>query len=244
MPGTPSPTILLVPPLILFAAAATAAFLAWQGHIAMAPGALPSADVAARNVAARGPDLPFMSAEQLAPLLRSLSAVFGLGALAAALALALRRPAVGLGALLAAMLAFLPLSAEGFALFARSRSVRMLSDAVALRAAPGDLLAHEGALENSGSWLLTLDPPGRAPSSARVKVVNGLVSNLAFGSSFPEAGDTFWDADRLAAAWRGDRRIFLLSAFSPERSVTRGLPPDRVHLLLAAGGRRLYSNRP
>ena len=188
VPGTPSPTILLVPPLILFAAAATAAFLAWQGRIAMAPGALPSADVAARNVAARGQDLPFMSAEQLAPLLRSLSAVFGLGALAAALALALRRPAVGLGALLAAMLAFLPFSAEGFALFARSRSVRMLSDAVALRAAPGDLLAHEGALENSGSWLLTLDPPGRAPSSARVKVVNGLVSNLAFGSSFPEAG--------------------------------------------------------
>ena len=244
VPGTPCPPILLVPPLILFAAAATAAFLAGQGHIAMSAGALPSADVAARNVAARGPDLPFMSAEQLAPLLRSLSAVFGLGALAAALALALRRPAIGLGALLAAMLAFLPFSAEGFALFARSRSVRMLSDAVALRAAPGDQLAHEGALENSGSWLLTLDPPGRAPGSTRVKVVNGLVSNLAFGASFPEAGDTFWDADRLAAAWGGDRRIFLLSAASPERSVTRGLPPDRVHLLLAAGGRRLYSNRP
>jgi hypothetical protein len=120
----------------------------------------------------------------------------------------------------------------------------MLSDAVALRAAPGDLLAHEGALENSGSWLLALDPPGGAPARVGVKVVNGLVSNLAFGATFPEARDTFWDSDRLAAAWRGDRRIFLLSASSPERSVTRALPPDRVHLLRAAGGRRLYSNRP
>jgi hypothetical protein len=120
----------------------------------------------------------------------------------------------------------------------------MLSDAVALRAASGDLLAHEGALENSGSWLLTLDPPGCAPTRVPVKVVNGLVSNLAFGAGFPEARDTFRNADQLAAAWRGDRRIFLLSASNPERSVTRGLHPDSVHLLLAAGGRRLYSNRP
>ena len=32
---------------------------------------------------------------------------------------------------------------------------------------------------------------------------------------FPEARDIFWDADRLAAAWRGDRRIFLVSASAP-----------------------------
>ena len=244
VPGAPSPRTLLVPPLLLFVVAAGAAFLAWRGYLTLPAGALPSADVATRNVAARGPDLPFMSGAQLAPLFRSLTAVFGLGALATAAGLALRRPTLGLGALLAAMLAFLPFAAEGFELFARSRSVRMLSDAVALRAAPGDLLAHEGALENSGSWLLALDPPGRAPAVVLVKVVNGLVSNLAFGASFPEAQDTFWDADRLAAAWGGDRRIFLLSAASSERSVTRTLPPDSLHLLLDAGGRRLYSNRP
>lgn len=244
VPGAPSPRALLVPPLVLFAAAGTAAFLAWKGYVALPAGALSSADLATRNVAARGANLPFMSAEQLAPLLRSLAAIFGLGALAATLGLALRRPTIGLGALLAAMLAFLPFAAEGFALFARSRSVQMLSDAVTLRAAPGDVLAHEGALENSGAWLLALDPPGRTPTPAPVKVVNGLVSSLAFGAAFPEARDTFWDADRLATAWRGDRRVFLLSASGLERSVIRQLPPDRVYLLLAAGGRRLYSNRP
>jgi hypothetical protein len=77
-----------------------------------------------------------------------------------------------------------------------------------------------------------------------VKVVNGLLSNLAFGASFPEARDTFWDANRLAAAWGGERRVFLVSAADPARSATRGLPPESVHLLLTAGGRRLYSNRP
>ena len=244
VPGAPSPGILLGPPLLLFAAAAAAALLAWKGYIALPADALSSADVTARNVAARGTDLPFMSREQLAPLFRSLVGIFGLGTLAAALGLLLRRPTIGLGALLATMLAFLPFSAEGFALFARSRSVRSVSDAVALRAAPGDVLAHEGALENSGSWLLTLDPPGRAPRPVQVKVVNGLLSNLAFGARFPEARDTFWDGERLATAWRGPRRIFLVSTADPERSVTHALPPASVHLLLSAGGRRLYSNRP
>ena len=70
-----------------------------------------------------------------------------------------------------------------------------------------------------GSW--PLDPPGRTPTRAPVKVVNGLVSSLAFGAAFPEARDTFWDVDRLATAWRGDRRVFLLSASGLERSVIR-----------------------
>ena len=84
VPGAPSPRTLLVPPLLLFAAAAAAAFLAWKGYLALPADALPSADVATRNVAARGPDLPFMSREQLAPLFRSLAVVFGVGALAVA----------------------------------------------------------------------------------------------------------------------------------------------------------------
>jgi hypothetical protein len=98
------------------------------------------------------------------------------------------------------------------------------------------VLAHEGALENSASALLRLD--------RRVHVVNGLQSNLAFGSTFPEARGIFWDGAALARAWQGDRRVFLLSASSPAKSVVRELPPDRVHLLVQGGGRRLYSNRP
>jgi hypothetical protein len=36
----------------------------------------------------------------------------------------------------------------------------------------------------------------------------------------------------------------LLSAATPTRSVIRELPAERVHLLIEAGGRRLYSNQP
>jgi hypothetical protein len=77
-----------------------------------------------------------------------------------------------------------------------------------------------------------------------VQIVNGRQSNLAFGSTFPEARPLFWDTGALARAWAGDRRIFLLSAATPTRSVVRELPAERVHLLVEGGGRRLYSNRP
>jgi 4-amino-4-deoxy-L-arabinose transferase-like glycosyltransferase len=235
-PGAPSALGLLVPPLMVLGTAAFASFLAWQGRIALPDGMLASADVAARNVGTTGGDLPFMSPGQVGQLLRSAAMALGLGALGAAVGLALRRPVIGLGALLAAMLAFLPISAEGFSLFARSRSARGLGQALALRATPADILAHEGPLENSGAWLMDLDRP--------VKVVNGLVSNLAFGATFPEARDTFWDAPRLEAAWMGPGRVFLLSGRRPEASVVRGLPPGSVHLILQGGGRWLYSNRP
>jgi hypothetical protein len=140
------------------------------------------------------------------------------------------------GALLTAMIAFLPISVEGLTLFAQSRSVRVMADAIQLRIGPADVIAHEGALENSAAALLRLD--------RRVQIVDGLRSSLAFGSTFPEARPVFWDGEALAGAWASDRRVFLLSASTPARSVVTRLPPERVHLLVHAGGRRLYSNRP
>jgi hypothetical protein len=112
--------------------------------------------------------------------------------------------------------------------------VRPLAAVLAERARPGDLVVHEGAIENSASALMRLPGP--------VRVVNGLRSNLAFGSTFPEARDTFWDAARLQAAWAAPGRHFLLSTAPPDRSVAGSLPPDSVRLLARSGGRWLYSN--
>jgi hypothetical protein len=187
-------------------------------------------------MAAQGQPVVTDFVAQCRPLLRTIAVIFGLVASALAVATWRRLPRLGVGALLAGMLAFLPLSAEGLALFAKSRSVRVMTDAILLRAERGDVLAHEGPIENSASALLRLDQP--------VQIVNGLQSSLAFGSTFPEARGRFWDGAALGRAWRGSGRVFLLTALTPGRSVVRDLPPDRVHLLLEGGGRRLYSNRP
>ncbi|HEY7435473.1 MAG TPA: hypothetical protein VIE41_10075, partial [Methylomirabilota bacterium] len=92
----------------------------------------------------------------------------------------------------------------------------------------------EGALENSASVLLHV--------AGRVRVVNGRLSNLAFGATFPDGRDTFWSADRLRQTWAGPGRVFLVSVVKPDASVVRTLPPDSVHLVIEAAGRRLYSN--
>ena len=106
--------------------------------------------------------------------------------------------------------------------------------ALVLRLKPGDQVMHEGPLENSGSVLLALDRP--------VTIVNGLQSNLAFGATFPEARDRFWDGTRLAQEWPKPGRRFLITGVGPERGVVRMLPPGSVRLIAKAGGRWLYAN--
>ena len=234
--GAPRSFTLLVPSLLTVAGLAVAALLVWRGVLGVSTGAVSLADVSARNMAAQGQPVATDFIGQFRPLFGSISAIFGLVAAALAMATWRRLPRLGVGAMLAGMLAFLPLSVEGLTLFSRARSVRVMTDAMLLRAAPGDILAHEGALENSASALLRLD--------RRVQIVNGLQSNLAFGSTFPEARGVFWDGEALARAWGGDRRLFLLTALTPARSVVHELPPGQVHLLVEGGGRRLYSNRP
>jgi hypothetical protein len=209
---------------------------AWLGWLRLSPEAVAVADVSARNMAAQGQAATSDFLAQFRPLFGPIAGIFLLATAALAVAAWRRLPLLGLGALLAAMIAFLPISVEGLTLFAKSRSVRVMTDAIQLRLGPADVLAHEGAIENSASALLRLD--------RRVQIVNGLQSNLAFGSTFPEARPRFWDTAALAHAWEGDRRIFLLSAATPARSVVRELPAGRVHLLIEAGGRRLYSNQP
>jgi dolichyl-phosphate-mannose-protein mannosyltransferase len=235
-PGAARPRALLVPVLVLFAVLGGALTAAWVGILPTPRAALTAVDVTARNLAARGqaaaegPLAAFMGALGAAAL------VFVLGTLALAVAAWRRAATGGLVVTLATMLAFLPIAGNGAAEFARTRSARPIADALAARLRPGDLVMHEGSLENSGSVLLHLAVP--------VPVVDGLQSNLAYGATFGEARDVFWDAPRARQAWAGPGRHFLISVVAPERSVVRALPADRVHLLVDRGGRRLYSNQP
>jgi hypothetical protein len=225
----------IAPALVALGLAGLAALAVWAGVADVPVQHVSSAEVSARTLEAQGARAPFADAQAVRSTLGAIGLVMTAGAALGAVGWWAGRPAVALGAVVASMLGFLPATVEGLTLFAASRSVRPMADAVAVRARPGDLLAHEGALENSGAWLLRVDRP--------VHVVNGLVSNLAFGATFPEAAPIFWDTAALQRAWGGDRRVFLVTGTPPARSAVRELPTDQVHLVLEAGGRRLYSNR-
>jgi hypothetical protein len=123
--------------------------------------------------------------------------------------------------------------ATGLAASASARAVKSIAREVAARFEPGDVLVHEGPLENSGAleWY----------SGVRPVIVDGRRSVLAFAASRPDAADAFWDQARLAAVWRGERRVWLVTGRRPGASLVTTLPAAR--LLASGGGRRLYVNR-
>jgi hypothetical protein len=127
----------------------------------------------------------------------------------------------------------LPAIAAGLAASASSRAEKSFAREVAVRVEPGDLLVHEGPLENSGAleWY----------SGVRPVIVDGRRSVLAFGASRPDGADSFWDVDRLGAAWRGPQRVWLVTGQRPDVSLVATLPSPR--LVTSGGGRRLYVHR-
>jgi hypothetical protein len=64
---------------------------------------------------------------------------------------------------------------------------------------------------------------------------------LGFGATQPESRELFWDRARLAAAWAGSARVWLVTGRGENRSAVSVLPGPR--LVASAGGRRLYVNR-
>jgi hypothetical protein len=233
-PGSLRPRALMGPILVVFVLAAVALALALADRLPLPAGILGNLDLATRNLAARGQAGASAPLSVYVPVMRTCLLIFAVGALALAWAAWRRRPALGVWVAVAVTLAFLPVAGDGMALFARTRSVRAVTEALVLRLQPGDQIVHEGPLENSGSLLLAVDRP--------VTVVNGLQSNLAFGATFPEARDVFWDGTRLAQEWPKPGRRFLVSGVAPERSVVRTLPPGSTHLVAQSRGHWLYSN--
>jgi 4-amino-4-deoxy-L-arabinose transferase-like glycosyltransferase len=235
-PGAARPRSLLLPIALVFAGIALMLAAAWGGLLPVSSGALSAFDVTARNLEARGQTAAATPLGAFAGILRVGALVFLVGTVSLAVAFARRAAGAGAAVTMATVFAFLPLVGNGMVVFAELRSARPLAEALAIRRAPGDLVMHEGSLEHSGSLLLQLEVP--------IAVVDGLQSNLAFGATFAEARDVFWDAPRAREAWARPGRHFLISVVAAERSVVRAFPPERVHLLLDRGGRRLYSNEP
>jgi 4-amino-4-deoxy-L-arabinose transferase-like glycosyltransferase len=235
-PRAVRPRALLVPIALVFAVAAATAAALWAGRLGVSRRVVAILDVSTRNLAALGAPVPEFPVDALRSVLALCAIVFGLGALALGVAIYRRSAELGVTVVLAAMLAFLPAAGKGMAEFARARSAEPIGLALARRAQLNDVIVHEGALEHTASVLLILRHP--------VHLVDGRTSNLGFGATFPDAREVFWDPGRMRESWKGPGRRFLISTVAAEKSVVRSLPPNQVHLLVEAAGRRLYSNLP
>jgi 4-amino-4-deoxy-L-arabinose transferase-like glycosyltransferase len=216
----------------LFALLAAACGIGWARGGSSLRGVLDATDVAIRKAGSAGAGA--LDAGVFVPLLGLSALAFGAGAVALAV-LAARDAGrtLAAGAVVATLLLILPSVAAGLAASSSARAVKGLALELRARLAPGDLVAHEGPLENSGAleWY----------SGVRPVIVDGRRSVLAFGATLPDGGASFWEPARLMAAWAGERRVWLVTGRSTAASVAAGLPGAR--LAVDVGGRRLYVNR-
>jgi len=195
-----------------------------------------AADVATRKEAVAGAAAPAVAWADLQPLVARTGVIFAVGAGGLAVAAARRSPPLALAAALATMLAAVPAVAAGLGQVATGRAVRLMAAEVAARAQPGVLLLHEGPIEQSGALEFY---SGRRPI-----LVDATRSVLGFGARFPDAAETFWDRARLAREWQSGRPLLLVTPRPPGQSAVDALPAERVRLVLAHNGRRLYQSVP
>ena len=193
-------------------------------------------DVYSRKEAVATQVAPLPAWPALRPLVGRTALVFALGAAALAVTAAWRAGRLATVAVAATMLAVVPSVGQALALVSTARAVSGMAAEIRLGWQPDLVLVHEGPLENSGALELY--------SGVRPVLVEGRRSVLGIGSTFPEATETFWAADRLRREWLSSRPILLVTTREPDRSLVARMPRGRVHLLASRQGRWLWSNVP
>ena len=218
---------------VVLGALGLACALAWTGDgAAFLPGVMGAADVTTRKGGLAGASaLPPWSSFR--PFVGAAALVLLGGALALVVAAVARARAVAVYATVVTLVLLLPAVAGALSLVSAHRAVKGLAAEIRDRAASGDVVAHEGPLENAGAleWY-----SGRRPI-----IVDGRRSVLGFGASRTETRAIFWDGAELARLWPGPRRVWLVTGRAPEHSVVARLAGPR--LVAVGGGRRLYVNR-
>jgi 4-amino-4-deoxy-L-arabinose transferase-like glycosyltransferase len=193
-------------------------------------------DVYSRKEAAWGQASPYPAWSSLRPLVAWAAVVLLGGAAALAWAAARRSARVGAWAVASAMLLLVPVVAIGLAVTSSARAVDVMAAEIRARLGPADRLVLEGPIENAGAVEFY--------SGHRPALLDAARSVLGIGSTFADAGETFWSAARFREAWASSRPPYLLTTREPERSIVASLPPGTARLLLAHNGRWLYGRAP
>jgi hypothetical protein len=229
------PRALLTVHLACFAAMAVGALVVASGDgRAFVDAVFSTTDVYTRKEIAASQLSPLPPWSALASLVTHAALIAGAGALTLVAALAVGAGRLGFAVVLGAMLALMPLATAAMSLVASGRAVAALADNVKRRIAPGDLLAHEGPIENSGALEFY--------SGRRPVLLDARRSVLGMGATYAESRGAFVDSAELARVWQTGQRVYLVTPRDPEQSIVASLPRDTVHLIAATHGRWLYTN--
>jgi 4-amino-4-deoxy-L-arabinose transferase-like glycosyltransferase len=115
-------------------------------------------------------------------------------------------------------------------------SSRAHADAILRRWEPNAKIVFNGEYETGSSIGFYTDQP--------ILLLDGKVTGMAFGSTYPDAPPVFLEADDVRRLWQGKARIFLFTEESRKEKAAKVLENLPVYPLISRGAKSVWMNRP
>jgi hypothetical protein len=113
-------------------------------------------------------------------------------------------------------------------------SSRPLAEAL-MKAPPGELIVNHHYYEFSSVFFY---------ANRTAYLLNGRFNNLVYGSYAPGSPDVFLDDTQFKRIWKEPRRYYLVADRPQLERIITVVPRDDLKLVLASGGKFLFSNQP
>lgn len=114
-------------------------------------------------------------------------------------------------------------------------SSRSLAMEIEKRWEPGAQIVFNGEYETGSSIAFY--------TNRQILLLNGKVTGMAFGSTYPDAPPVFLSNDDVRRLWNGPQRIFLFTENSKRDTLLKNLHAP-FHVLADKGGKSVLMNRP
>lgn len=115
-------------------------------------------------------------------------------------------------------------------------SSRALADEIQKRWEPNAKIIFNGEYETGSSIAFY--------TNKQVLLLNGKVTGMAFGSTYPDAPKIFLEAEDVRRLWQGSERIFFFTEDSKKERALKAIEGLAVYSLANRGGKSVLMNRP
>ncbi|MCG3162431.1 MAG: Undecaprenyl phosphate-alpha-4-amino-4-deoxy-L-arabinose arabinosyl transferase [Acidobacteria bacterium] len=115
-------------------------------------------------------------------------------------------------------------------------SSRALADGIQKRWEPNAKIVFNGEYETGSSIAFY--------TNKQVLLLNGKVTGMAFGSTYPDAPKIFLEAEDVRRLWQGSERIFFFTEDSKKERALKAIEGLAVYSLANRGGKSVLMNRP
>lgn len=115
-------------------------------------------------------------------------------------------------------------------------SSRALADEIQKRWEPNAKIVFNGEYETGSSIAFY--------TNKQVLLLNGKVTGMAFGSTYPDAPKIFLEAEDVRRLWQGSERIFFFTEDSKKERALKAIEGLAVYSLADRGGKSVLMNRP